>query len=558
MSRRRKKTRDANIDPTAPSRLREGSGGLGVFVDLINGIGTTTQGVRFAHPRILDNTECTWLYSQGLPKRIIDLLPNETLASPYTVAPLRPTLGLELLARKAGFADLSEAEEAEQALALQLDVGGAIRRAWQRARVYGRAVAVVGYPGDPGRNPFREEAPWGREINWVKVWDKREYRPASWCKEPTSSRFGLPDVYDIYDTRPRVYFDEHLSGLGLVHPSRLVELQTDDGLSFFQRVINSLSMILAGGGATASALRKLGGMIFEIDNWDHAIRADEETSRRIVRSNVDAWSSGNPMIWPKGKIAVSSPGQGALSGVDSSLYTLAWLLCADAGVPLSKLFFLIPGGFSTDESSRTNWDTTLHAARSYIETSIIALRRHTWAATLGSEYVPSHLRVGWQALKTPTTAERAEALGSFADALGKAAALTGADPDALRAALESLPEASELDLAPPVSPQAETPQATTEELTDDEIDREPWRNAEELKALFGEAVSKASLKSNRADRPQVRVPGRLTWIRGAGGKPYYLLSEIEALYAVDPVPPPPDEGEAEERGDGALEGNSGK
>lgn len=489
MGRKRQRKKDAarardgvNLDPLNPAASGRSASGLGVIVDVVRGVGQETQGTYFCRPRDLTDGECTALYTQGLTKRMIDLLPAETLAGGFVIDPGEVTGAMEIAARKAGFDDFAAAVEAEAAMARRLDVTGVLRRTWQMARVYGDAIAVVGYPEDAeSRDAFAGPAPYGRPINWMRVWDRRDFRPRDYERSPSSPRYGEPQRFDVFTTRPRSVRDEHLPGLGLVHASRCLRLQTDDGRSFFQRVVNSLAALMAGSTSGTNMIGKAGGLSLGVENWEHAIEADEATSRKVIYENLRAWNAGNPMVWPKGMVEIDSPQSGSLSGIADALYTYAWLVCADAGIPMSKLFLLMPGGFSTDESSRINWELTVETARDFIAPSILVLRRHTWAATLGAPAYPADLEVQWKPIRAPTTAERAEALKVFAEALQVVGRVTGAPPAALAEALARIPEADGLDLELPEADPVETDAA-------EEPPTPPpgtWRTAAEIAEAAG-------------------------------------------------------------------------
>ena len=261
------------LDPTNPTAGFAQGPGLGVVYDLLKHMGFDSVGTFFARGRTLDSAQLAALYTHGLAKRIADLLPAEAMAAGYALDPGVVTPGMELAARRAGYADFEAATKAEAALARNLQVDRCLVETWQRARVYGEALGVVGYAPD-GKPPYSKPAPYGRKILWLQTWDRREYQPDGWVTDPGSARYRKPRVFEIHTTKATNYRDPGMSGPGKVHYTRTIRLQTDDGRSIYQRGAEELAAFLTGAGAAAGTLSKAGGLIWEQADWDAMIDQD--------------------------------------------------------------------------------------------------------------------------------------------------------------------------------------------------------------------------------------------------------------------------------------------
>lgn len=512
------KARDGfSIDPANPAAAARdlGAPGLGAVADMLRGIGFETVGTGFLRARRLGYDELAALAIQGLPQRILNLLPTEALAAGYSLdcGPVTPTM--DAAARLAGFADWEAAAAAEDRLARDLGVDRCVRETWQAARTFSDAIGVVGYPALPradgrGRESFLEPAPFGRPIVWMREWDRRDFTPGRPDRDPSSATFAQPEYFDIFNTRAKHPGDEALPGLGRVHRSRCIRLTTDDGYSVLQRGAEQLAALLSGGSSAAALLAKAGGLIWEQVDWAEQVAQDEAGARKIIDAAIRAWSSMNVLILPPGS-KVTSPVSGSLSGVDSTQYALAWLVSGCFGIPMSKLFGLQPSGFSSDENSRDTWDRQLESGRTFIAPSILHLRKHTWAQTLRG-FVPADMSVKWNPIRTPTTTERAGALGAMADALSKVHGLGVIDPVGISAALSAVPEADDIEFSePPATGPATDPAASAAAQLPG-----TWLTAGDLEARTGVPVRKIKGLGRR------RKIGR----RLIGGEYEYRLEDV--------------------------------
>ncbi len=452
----RAKRADATINLSDPGASVPPS--LSPVLDLVKGSGLDSINTRFRPTRRLGENEVDGLYTEGIGRRIIDL-PIDGALSDW------PSIKVE-----EGWRDL--ADEVEQR-AVELEVPTHYRFASKMASKDGWNAFTLGYADaavDPSANA--QVAPWGyAKIVWargLRAWDctvRRVYGPAS-------PRIG--EAREIYNwrIRPDVESDPvYIGGLGDVHGTRFTRITTLNGRSDFELVAGHLANLLGGGEGVGTLLSKAALGVYKIKNWEEKMRRDPATSYATIQAQNLALSTLNALVLDMDNEEFSQLAHGALGGSESAVYALSWLLAAAAGIPMTLLYGMSPGGFSDGSVTDEQWQDRLRSIRRDAEPHLRMVYDAIWAEVLGVAEVPEY-SFEWPPIR-PATVEETAAQTLVAVQAGQAAIdarLT--TPSAVAAGLEAAggldlwawSAAAPADAPGPVASQGEDP---TDEETDE-------------------------------------------------------------------------------------------
>lgn len=414
------KRADGTLDPYSLSADVPQS--LSPVLDVTKGWGLDSIYTRFRTKRDLQQIEVDGLYQDGIGRRIIDLPVDHALSA-------WPVLDVAEEWR-------DQAYEVE-ALAQRLDVPAHVRKAARLRSKDGWSLVALGYADLAHSQP----APWGyAPLTWVR----ELYREDCWVEAlygAESPKVGQARLIRNWQIRPDADSDSigFIPGLGTLHSSRFTRLTTFDGRSDFQLVADHLANLLAGGEGTGGALQRASVGKWSVKNWREQVMRDEETSYKVMQAQHKALSTLNALVLDKDNEDFTMLSNGALSGSKDAVYALSWLLSAAAGIPMTLLYGMSPGGFSGGESEERLWADRLWSLRRDIEPHLRMLYNALWVEVLGVAAVPEYA-FEWPPLRQPTTTEKAEVVTAVLGAAEKAQMLGLADAPSIAAGLASTPE----------------------------------------------------------------------------------------------------------------------
>lgn len=481
------KRADGTLDPYSLSADVPQS--LSPVLDVTKGWGLDSIYTRFRTKRDLQQIEVDGLYQDGIGRRIIDLPVDHALSA-------WPVLDVAEEWR-------DQAYEVE-ALAQRLDVPAHVRKAARLRSKDGWSLVALGYADLAHSQP----APWGyAPLTWVR----ELYREDCWVEAlygAESPKVGQARLIRNWQIRPDADSDSigFIPGLGTLHSSRFTRLTTFDGRSDFQLIADHLANLLAGGEGTGGALQRASVGKWSVKNWREQVMRDEETSYKVMQAQHKALSTLNALVLDKDNEDFTMLSNGALSGSKDAVYALSWLLSAAAGIPMTLLYGMSPGGFSGGESEERLWADRLWSLRRDIEPHLRVLYNALWVEVLGVAAVPEYA-FEWPPLRQPTPEETAKTVKGMLDAskvalelelttrenivAGFAAWPEVMNPWEWQAPETGKPQGSTPSPLPPPSPAVIDP---TEETTDEpETDEETGLTVKQAEAIGGTWTDPADL-----------------------------------------------------------------
>lgn len=502
---------------TAPPRS------LSPVLDTRRGAGLETVGTQFRATRPLTWEELDALYGDdGIGRAIIDL-PVEAAFADWCTIDVDP-----------GWEDV---RDEVVALAARLDVAGRYQEAERRSSIDGSAALVLGY--EDGRfdtvaaagyvTPIWLRTAWGRDVNVRSLFgpESPRYGEAAWI----SVARILPDVPSDFGFSSRI---------GTVHGSRFVRLHTPTGRSDYQTVALYLANLLAGGDGTGSMLQRAALGVFKIKDWKSKIWAKGQSVYDVLQAQFAMINANRAVVLDEASEDFQLVSNTGLSGAESAVYALSWLLAAAARIPMTRLYGMSPSGFSSGASERRDWADRARNRRTKAEPAIRWVYDRLFAEVLGEPRVPNY-RLIWPALDAPTTEERFAAASSALDAAEKAIGLRVTTAQAVVAGFSATPE---LDLFTWEEPAEEVEAEAAEMAASYPLD------LEDPKVLAGELAVKPSTLAGMAERGEVsrwKVGKRWRYsraqvaeavLRASSTDPAALAAGPEEGARLDPTDPP--------------------
>ena len=380
---------DATLNLTDPGSVPPS---LSPVLDVVRGLGLDTISTHFRTTRPLEVSEIDGLFGDGIGQRIIQLPVDVAFAG-------WPTLHVE---------EGWQAEAAQvEALAQELEVAKRYRRAEVEAQRDGSAVLIMGYADDAHEEP----APDGREeVIWIRSVPLRYFSIRNWYGA-RSRKFGAARTINVTRVAADVQADRYPGrGLGLVHGTRFFRLSTETGESAYQQIALYLANLLTGSTGASSALARASLGLYKIQNWQAKVDrggADGVGPYELVRAQHASASAYNCVVIDSEREAYEDISSGSLGGLESGVYALSWLLAAAAGIPMTTLYGISPGGFSSGEGERKDWLDRARARRQAAEAAIRWIYDRLWAQVLGQPAVPPYELV-WPPIDEPTELERVD------------------------------------------------------------------------------------------------------------------------------------------------------
>lgn len=503
-----KTKRDAHLGTSAPRSLEP-------VWDPRRGVGYDSISTQFKSARDLSEIETLGLYEDGIGRRIVEV-------------PIRRALvGWPRI-----YVDPSWAEEAEQleSRALELGLPNRVQQALIWADRDSWSLFCIGW-GDLAHDL---PAPHGKgKISWVR----NAYRWDCYLHPdyygPDSPKFGEPRTARVSRMRPESFNDlTYLPGLGTIHGTRFLRISSPTGSSVYRGISQYLLQILNGGGGISAALAKSVVGVFSVKDWKNDAYRAESDSYQIAKSNFDALSSQNPLILDADD-TFRLEGNSSLGSVESALTSLMALLSAASGIPLSELFGLEPGGFSSGKVTERLWLDRLQTERERAERVIRFAYDSLWTEFTGTASHPPYT-LEWPPIRRLLPDEQATLITGFMDAAGKAIEIGLTTPANVQAGLASTREVDLWEWTTPAAALASDLEETPDfAVSEEQITSEKWLTAQEIAEEIG-SISPAQIRSRRAERPGFHEEGSLDWIRTgrSGGKPLYQLSQVKQAFGI--------------------------
>lgn len=296
---------------------------------------------------------------------------------------------------------------------------GALRRAWQWARLYGGGAVFVG--ADDGRDP-REPLDMNniRAVRFAVDLDRIELIPQTWETDPLSPRFGKPRTYLIV---------RNATGGGaqnaVVHASRIIcfdgveptkrRRQTLQGWgdSVLQRVYVDLQQARGAYAAVAGLLHESSQGVFKMKDLMLMMAGDrDDTLKRRMEAMDMARSVARAILIDADGESYERVEVGSLTGLVDAMDRFTNMVSASSEIPVTVLMGQAPAGLNaTGESDIRSWYDAVQAEReamlrSRVERMVKLLLRAKDGPTGGEE--PPGWKVTFPPLWQPTPSEQAD------------------------------------------------------------------------------------------------------------------------------------------------------
>jgi hypothetical protein len=377
--------------------------GLSPIVDVLRGLGDESAGLYAREPRLLRDTELSALGRDGIGRRCISIKVIQALAPGYTI----DLVGLPGDVAQGLLEEATEVYNRVHGKAWVLKTG--VSAMW-----YGKAMMCASWKGDAGITDLHRtlidvaDGP----IRWVSGWDRRDYRVRDLASsQSTHYRQGEGATWlDLYAWQPALEYDRVYGGLAgrsgepaVVHvnPSRYVQLTTPTGFSIFQECAVYIANLLSAAAGGASLMQRAAAAIFEIDDWEAQSLAGGTYARDKFQAQFEGLSNNSIMLLAKGeKMNFANL---TTTGIEGGIYSIAYLLSAATGIPMTILLGTSPGAFVSGDQQIKQWHQELDATREWLEPAL----RFVWDMCLREVtggLLPQY-KIVWSPYETPSPKE---------------------------------------------------------------------------------------------------------------------------------------------------------
>jgi hypothetical protein len=336
-----------------------------------------------------------------------------------------------------------------------INLAAKIRDASLRSRQYGAALILLGI--DDGRTPDQPvDTNRIKRIWWTAVVDWRDFdygkvigprgETLDYANlpdlekskyEPGAERFGQIDSYLITDLNgvlpDGVRYGDGNSQSGATetllpanitfHSDRVLWVPYDAALPLLDQMQDALAAYFRGMSGVSRAIDRASLLIWKIK--DHTAKSwgeNREIGRSRLREAMRSWSSLSAMVIDKTDEDLVMGGGGSTSGLDAAINPIMVWIAALAGIPVTVLWQVSPGGFGTGASERENWFDSVRADQKNRWTTLVrkfALLVIAAKDGLGVTTSPDRVKVKWHELAPASEAERADMLAKRADTVSK-------------------------------------------------------------------------------------------------------------------------------------------
>lgn len=350
------------------------------WMNLLTGLGQhgrdKTTATLFSSCRCFTHKEISDLYrSDGITKRIIDLIPSEMLRQ-----------GFEIDGDNEGKI-LAEFE--------QLDVVYKINRLIQLSRLYGGAICVMGIAdGRSLDEPVNEGNI--KSINWLHCFDRWQtiVNYDYICCDMNSKNYGLPEYYEVRDYRTGATFIVHYSRVLRMDWVELTPREAMQNQGWGDSALNSIYDELKNYGAAfanvSAIMQDFVNGVLKIPNLSMQMASGCGDTEAMLHKRIDianlTKSVTNMMVLDGDesyeKLSTNVSGMGEI--IDRFMLTLSSV----TGIPITLLFGRAPAGLNAtgDADIRNFYDMIKQLQEYKLKPVLEKLVRYMMKAEYGSFY----------------------------------------------------------------------------------------------------------------------------------------------------------------------------
>jgi phage-related protein (TIGR01555 family) len=391
----------ASIIGKAIGALARADGWANVFTGMGIRNRDKTVATKAAPAQLISTQEATSVYvGGGLGRRIVDL-PAETMT--------REWLEVETEDKETGKAITARLDE--------LNAKEAITNAVRWSRLYGGALVIIGF--DDGAESLAEPLNEAtiRNVTFLHTFDRTEvnHNATVLYREPTSPRYGLPEIYTINPAGGSMF---------TVHESRVLRFEGDPlprqawrenqcwGASVLQSCIDALKQTGTGYHAALTIMTEFILGVLTVKDLGDLIQSDSGNEALMSRLNILDMSKSNLNTIVVDVDEKFERQSATVTGMADLMDRFIRHLSAVSGIPVNVLMGQSPAGLNaTGDSDIRNWydcikaeqeDRILPAANKLVRFLLISKE----GPTRGKE--PADWRVVFRPLWQMTAKECAE------------------------------------------------------------------------------------------------------------------------------------------------------
>lgn len=373
-------------------------------------------------PKVLDRYTLEWVYrSDAMAARCVDTLPEDGTREGWV-------LGGDDIAGDTWANVTAKTTTYLRKLGLRQRV----RMGFCLGRLLGCAIGILGVDDGLTDNLERFAMPVNRadirSFRWIQILDRTKVEAGPIDYDATSGNFGEPKWWKVHATKDRKEF--------IVHASRVVRFRGaftpiatgttgaegfDD--SVLLRVWNPLRRFEFAYAAASRHARDIARGVYKLKNLHNDISMGKED---LVRQRLEIAELGMSVL---NALLLDADAenfdflQRPAAGLPEILDRIGIHLAAAAGMPITKLLGLSPGGFGTGDDEDRRWGDSVRAWQD--ETLLPVLERiveYTLLAKDGPTQgnVPATWAIDFNPLKAPSTKERAEIIKIVTEAMARA------------------------------------------------------------------------------------------------------------------------------------------
>ena len=317
-------------------------------------------------------------------------------------------------------ADQISAIEAEEA---RLGIQAKMLEARRQARLFGGAALLIGTGDADPSQPLRPETITRGGLRYVTLLSHADVSAGDIERDPASPDFGRPRYWTLTTAT---------SGTLVLHPSRLVithgippmtgiaaRATTGWGDSVLSGMLDAVRRVDEAAGNITSLLYeakidviRLPGLMMNLQQRGEAFEA--EVLRRMTLAATGKGINGTLILDAEEDYQQKSASFG---GLPESLDRFMQLASAAAGIPMTLLFGMSPGGLNSsgDADTRGYYDRVRVQQTLEMQPAMAILDECLIRSALGDR--PEGLHYVWRSLWQPTQKERAETGRALADAM---------------------------------------------------------------------------------------------------------------------------------------------
>jgi len=289
--------------------------------------------------------------------------------------------------------------------------GALLKEARKWGRLYGMGAILIGSDG-PMDEPLDLDTMGPDSLRYLMVLDRQSLSIADHDEDPESETYGEPRTFRLQTMRGESQ---------LIHASRLIQFggaltserikTRNEGfdLSVLQRPSSVLRDTDQSWRSVMLMIQDMSQAVFAIDGLIDMIAEGEKDTMLARMEVVDmARSVARAVVIDAEAESFTHQGAANIGGVEPVLSMVFQRLASAAGMPLTKLMGMSPGGMNaTGESDTRHWYDSVQAERDEgIEDGLLRLARVV-AADAGIA-VGDDLDVDWPSLWQPSPAEQAD------------------------------------------------------------------------------------------------------------------------------------------------------